>query len=149
MSIYESKCQIEIDGTKLLHEQLNCQGYHGFGTGFELGYMQSASRKEGYCNLCPILQQCWDLHKGRVRTLMPDLTEIADEVYAEVKGPNRIIEFARRSKQKLETMIEPYTAVSGANMRDGARFAQGMSFDDHGNGTLRWPLEDLSGMLEE
>ena len=126
-----------------LFETLRCYGYHGFGSGFEMastGPPRSVDTGELYCSRgCPMKNDCWDVHRRRVRTLMPGLMAEMDRLAETVRGPELV-------KLWWDTYhgAPPDVAVMSGNMEDGACVASGGPPKDRGEFcSLTWPLTSL------
>lgn len=132
-----------------LHLILNCHGYYGFGSGYALSrYGPSNDGGPLYCNKCPIRSKCWQAHRGRVAVIFPALTRIAEDIAKTHRGPAYIMEWSRRVRDKGDACSEPYIAVMGANLRDGAAIACNQAPERRGKAGLTWPLEPIPELEE-
>jgi len=122
-----------------LDEELGCEGYFGFGTGFALGARHAPMKDgESACNLCSRKQGCWERHKARVREQVPDLVDHFKELVRQCGGD------AARAVVFYSAMVgggpDPYTLVAAGNAQDGALVGQGGKPKDRGPWTLPWPI---------
>lgn len=129
-----------------LHQLLGCQGYFGFGTGYDLqrrivhGQPPMAGTG-GYCNTCPVKVECWQDHRTRVREAFPDLTQLADQIAETHRGADYFTEWQKQTDQAGDRFVEPYMALMTGNMEDGGRVQQGLGPKDRGRSSLTWPLQ--------
>lgn len=128
-----------------LEDRLGCVGYFGFGSGYALAkFGQAPDTAELYCSrACRRGATCWDRHRDRVRTLYPDLAALADDIAKTHKGQAYIEEWLKRTAQRTDRLVEPFTTVMMGNMEDGGCVAIGGRPKDRGDSTLAWPLAVL------
>ena len=113
-----------------LHEELNCEGYWGFATGYEL---PTTPKPTGYCNDCPVAKACWEKHKARVREMVPDLVAEFEEMAKAF--PGRGEELVQKWFDKYG-QPDPYVTVGTGNIEDGACCGSGVAVKDRERGTL-------------
>lgn len=138
-----------------LEDELGCEGFYGFGSGYLMGRAQKAGgaqalhhpENENYCGgTCARSQACWWRHKGRVVFLSPDLTALLEGLSHDplnpLAGPALIKEYAEQTRQTFPHVVEPYVAVMAGNIEDGIACGAGGQPQDRGTfGRLSWPLK--------
>jgi len=120
--------------TGRLHEKLNCRGYFGFGGGWAASVNKGAP---SYCNDCQLARLCWDIHRDRVRVMVPTLTATLDQIAEETGGGEAYLQAL-----KDRDLMDAYLAVSLGNMEDGATLYAGGLPKDRGSASLTWPLTE-------
>lgn len=113
-------------------ERLKCEGYFGFGGGYEL---KRYGARESYCNGCALGPACWQKHRDRVRGIVPELAAEADKLSEEMQGPDYVEAFTARFGGP-----PPDVTVMLGNVEDGMAVAVGAKPKDRGPGTLPWPF---------
>lgn len=88
-----------------------------------------------YCNACPIAKECWELHRQRVKKIMPELAEHIDQLASQPNGQELIAKFVSENK------VEPYVSVMMGNIEDGALTSHSKPVKDRGEYTLKYPFE--------
>lgn len=138
-----------------LEDELGCEGYYGFGTGYVLGRALDGGgaqalhhpENQNYCAAsCVRGAACWWRHKGRVVFLVPDLTALleglAHDPFNPLKGPALLEEYATRTKQEWPRVVEPYIMVMAGNVEDGMLCGGGGRPKERGPfHRLPWPLK--------
>lgn len=156
----------------VVEERLGCEGYYGFGGGWAMarGFKAPPEQTNGgpdpapgpgqpiYCNtMCERSDTCWELHRKRVRRVLPALA-IHFEQFArehEQSDDERHVMAAWAEYLEEHDMggpgqfIEPYTTVMAGNLEDGARVGSGEDPKERGKlGTLSYPLDPIGEKLE-
>ena len=127
-----------------VYDKVKCFGYYGFGGGYDMARQRNQGsgpplgNRPTYCNHCSLNAACWNAHRGRVRTLFPELTAYLD-TWTET-GAAYLMRIQTEFSADGKTVTEPYLNVMMGNMEDGARIANDIPPKDRGNGTLTWPL---------
>lgn len=115
-------------------EQTQCKGYFGFGSGLNILKGQT-----GYCNLCSLKNECWDVHKERMAALFPELTEVFEKKVKELEAVGKGHEIVAWWAKKYQT-YDPYVTGMVGNMEDGALIKYGGKPKNRGLGTLPYPF---------
>lgn len=121
-----------------LEETLHCMGYYGFGGGYLLGQRGPAEAFEGqelYCGRCPKSQACWDAHRARVKSAVPEACQAFEDLVAEVGSQKAVAQMLAEFQQ-----ADPYSTVMMGNLQDGSRVANKMAPMDRERFTIPWPL---------
>lgn len=123
-----------------IHIEYSCKGYYGFGTGIQVSRMRSLVVRvdeKGYCEVCPVKQECESINKIRTQHLMPALTEEFERVQAETAGDELATELTFTS---MYNVTDPYVLVMAGNVEDGMRVGNGMKVKNRGEMTLEYPF---------
>lgn len=141
------ECLME-DNTKL-EDQLRCEGYYGFGTGWEMATRGAANADAGgedvvvggpgYCNGCSLAQTCWVKHKERVAKLLPGLTESFEDMAKQYPGKELMNRWF-----KAYHIADPYSVVMAGNVQDGSWTAIDGKPRDRGAFSLPWPFNQIA-----
>lgn len=125
---------------KPIHEEYQCRGYYGFGSGVSLYF---SSRRGGgggndtACNHCPLREECFEQHKGRVKGLLPALVEEFDMALSEYPGRGDLAAIVFHQRHGV---ADPYVLVMSGNLEDGILVAGGQRPKDRGDLTLEYPF---------
>lgn len=123
-----------------LATELRCLGYFGFGGGYWIAKQAHAPKgTPSPCNeVCPATDQCWDLHRDRVRKFFKQWS--FERLMLEArgfKGPALREEMRRRFKG------DPLEFVADANAGDGASVSTDGRPAARGPLSLSWPLRPI------
>ena len=114
-----------------LHELLQCVGYWGFGTGYQLGRNLLQVGSTTYCNMCPHRIICWTQHKARCAEIIPAVAEEFEKMACTIIGPTLVKQWIQQYN-----VMDPYSVVAAGNIQDGILISQGQPPEDRGEGTL-------------
>lgn len=118
-----------------IEKELNCVGYFGFGGGVSAARHGPELGGEIYCNRCPLAGKCWNGHRERVRSILPDVMAEFEEMAKMIKGPDLIQAWWERHKTG-----DPLIGALGANMEDGMRVGEGGQPKDRGPLSIAYPF---------
>lgn len=123
--------------------EFNCVGYFGFGSGVSISRSMTAldkvgftapHSKEGYCNKCPLSAKCWDKHREKVKSVVPELAEYIDYICREP---------SKKEYQKFMNSggADPYLSIMMGNLQDGATVVATGKPVNRGEMTLPYPFK--------
>lgn len=111
-----------------------CLGYFGFGSGYTI---KPGTR--GYCDQCPLSEECWAAHKKRCAAINPDLVAAFEKKAKEIQGHGLIIWWFDKYGAP-----DPYTSVMAANMEDAVNINIGGQVKNRGLATLPYPFNQAN-----
>lgn len=148
------------DGRSLvrIEERFDCEGFFGFGTGYDLGRNEPKRRAifgepvtaiQGYCGTCPLRDRCWFRHRGRVVFLTPVLTALFEGEMdrARAEGLSPTLGYQIYLEKVGGQVGDPYATIMAGNVEDGSRVAAGLEPLERGPFTLPFPLERTARAL--
>lgn len=119
-----------------LEDELGCEGFFGFGGGYDRGKGVRRPNDALYCSgTCKRARTCWTKHMARVESIFPASTALFKRVARRFGGQRAVALWAKKYK-----MTEPYSSVSVGNITDGMAIAAGKLPEDRGPATLPWPF---------